>query len=117
MTGEDELQPAADADTVDGRDHRNRQLLDAIQKCVDRLQRVDDILLVLKRLELANVGTNDETALLARDDDETANALGARLGFNAFDDGVEFLDRPAAERIRAFAFPVEYRPRDIFAVD
>ena len=51
MAGEDQLQAAADAHAVNGRDDRNGKLLDPLEQRIDRLQAVDDLLL---GLELSN---------------------------------------------------------------
>ena len=117
VAGEDQFQAAADADTVDRRHDGHRQLLDPLEQRIDRLQAVDHLLLGFEAFEFADIGADDEAALLARHDDEAAHIVGVNFGFDALDDRVQLFDRAAAECVGALPFPVEDRPRDAFAVD
>ena len=65
MTGEHQFEPAADAHAVDRGDDRHGQLLQRIQQLVDRPDALDDFSLGVERVELADVGPDDETRLVA----------------------------------------------------
>ena len=94
---EDQFQTAADADAVDRRDDGNGQLLDPLEQRIDRLQAIDHLLLGFEAFEFADIGADDEAALLARHDDEAAHVVGVNFGFDALDDRVQLFDRAAAE--------------------
>ncbi len=67
--------------------------------------------------ELADVGADDEAALLGGDDDEAADGLVARALLHLGDDLAQLLERPAAERILALALAIELSPGDAPLVD
>jgi len=117
MAGEDQFQSAADTYAVDGRNHRHRQAFDTIEHRIDRAQAIDHLLLAGEVFKFPDVGADDECAFLARHQHEAAHVFSARLGFNLFDDRLQFFDRAAAKRVGALAFAVEDRPGDAFAID
>ncbi len=76
-----------------------------------------DIGLGLEALELADIGAGDEAFLLARHEDNAADALVARTFLDRLDDGAKLLQRPASERVLRLALNVEDGPGHAFEID
>src|SRR5690606_2824715 len=100
MTGEDELQPAADAHAVNGGHYRHGHHLDTVEQGVDGFQRVNHLCLGFKASKLADIRADDETTRLARHDHEPADRLIASASLGALDDLCQFLKGPPAQSIR-----------------
>ena len=84
---------------------------------VDRTQLVDDVRFGGEVGELADVGADDEAALLGRDDDEAADGLVARALLHLGDDLRQLLERTAPERVLVFALAIELGPADAPLID
>ena len=117
VAGEDQFQAAADAETVDRRDDRDGQLLQAVEHGVDHADFGDDFRLACEFFKFVDVRADDIAALLARDEDEPFDGSGSAGAFGFLDDGAQFFQWTAAQSICAGVFAVERRPRDTFAVD
>ncbi len=117
MAGEHQLQPAAEAEAVDGGDHRHGQPLDAIEQRGDGAQLLDHVHLGAEIGELADVGADDKAALLARRDDEPADLARLGAGLDHLDDFRELFQRAPAERVLGLTLAVELGPRDAPLID
>ncbi len=117
MAGEDQFEPAADADAVDAGDDGDGQALDAVEKRQHKAQALDHLAFRLEAVELVDVGADDEVALLAGQQDESAHGAGACAFLDLRDDRSQLLEGPCAESVRARAFAIEDRPGDPLLVD
>ena len=78
---------------------------------------VDHLGLGLELLELAHIGADDESLVLARQNDEAADRTVSGARFDTFDNRHQLLERTATERVLAFTLAVEDRPGDALLVD
>ena len=117
MAGQRELQAAAQAEAVDRSHGRNGQRLDAVENARHGMDDLRDFGLGLEVVELADVGAGDEAFLLARHEDDAANALVAGAFLDRRDDGLKLLDRLAPERVLRLALDIEGGPGDALEID
>ena len=78
MAGESKLQAAAQAEAVDCGHGGNGQPLDAVENRGHGVDRLCDFRFGLEVIELADVGSGDETLLLAGHENQAADPLVAR---------------------------------------
>jgi hypothetical protein len=102
---------------MDGGDHRDRQLLDAVEEAKRLLHHLLDLSLGDEAGEFADVGADQETSRLGAHQHEALDLAVDGGGFGPFDDFAEFLGEPAPHRVHALAFAVHERPGDALVID
>ncbi len=106
VTGERELEAAAEREAVYGGDRGNRQRRDPVEHLLACAHQAIGLLDVPEPAELADIGARDETAVFPGADHDRARAR----GFDLAQQVVQFPHGAASQRVGAASLEVESEP-------